>query len=140
MIFSRDSMMLALTSDDKMIRVWHLEKREYEAIPMEHYSRGLSFTKDGCGLVTSTGIIRLTHPPMPPTQTTARLRYTAASFLRLKGDTWIMAGGNDLLWLPAECRGGQTAVLGDTVVVGCRSGRVVFLRFSAEEIAKIAQS
>ncbi|KAI1032369.1 hypothetical protein LB504_013206, partial [Fusarium proliferatum] len=137
MVFSRNSIMLALTSDDEKARVWHLKTGEcIEAIPIEHYSRGLLFTNDNCGLVTSTGIIPLTCPPVPPFQTPTGLRYTATSFLGLRSDTWIMIGGNDLLWLPAECRGGKSAISGGTVVVGCQSGRVVFLRFSAEDIPK----
>ncbi|SCO84451.1 related to RSA4-WD-repeat protein required for maturation and efficient intra-nuclear transport [Fusarium oxysporum] len=139
MVFSYDLMMLALTSDDKEARVWHLKTGEcIEAIPMEHYSRGLSFTKDSRGLVTSTGIIPLTRPPVSLFETAAVLRYTVTSFLRLRSDTWIMMGGKDLLWLPAECRDGKTAISGGTVVVGCQSGRVVLLRFSAEDIPKIA--
>lgn len=48
--------------------------------------------------------------------------------LFVKGQ-WIGRGGSDLLWLPREYRSDITAVYGNTVVVGCRSGQIHVLEF-----------
>ncbi|EXL63646.1 hypothetical protein FOPG_20081 [Fusarium oxysporum f. sp. conglutinans race 2 54008] len=59
------------------------------------------------------------------------------SGLGLRDKTWVTTAGTDLLWLPAECRDGTAAVSGNSVAIGCRSGRVVLLEFSAAELAKM---
>jgi hypothetical protein len=39
-----------------------------------------------------------------------------------------------LLWLPAEFRPDQSAVSGSTVVIGCSTGRVIFIRFETDAV------
>ncbi|KAH7187042.1 hypothetical protein DER44DRAFT_801388 [Fusarium oxysporum] len=54
--------------------------------------------------------------------------------LACKDDTWVMAAGRDLLWLPSECRNGEMAIGRSTVAIGCRSGRVMVLGISVADI------
>jgi hypothetical protein len=37
--------------------------------------------------------------------------------------------GKDLLWLPADCRPGESAVFGTTVAIGTPLGRIVIIQF-----------
>ncbi|KAJ0133837.1 Delta 8-(E)-sphingolipid desaturase [Fusarium oxysporum f. sp. albedinis] len=57
-----------------------------------------------------------------------------ARILACTDSTWVTAAGKDLLWLPPECRSGEVAVSGSTVVIGCRSGRVVLLGISMSDM------
>ncbi|KAK3391316.1 hypothetical protein B0H63DRAFT_364814, partial [Podospora didyma] len=43
--------------------------------------------------------------------------------------SWITWHGHNLLWLPAEFRPGKSAISGCTAVIGCNSGRAIFIRF-----------
>jgi WD40 repeat protein len=43
---------------------------------------------------------------------------------------WIVEDGRPILWLPQEHRVRACIIRGSTVIVGCRSGRVLILRFS----------
>lgn len=43
---------------------------------------------------------------------------------------WITFNGQNVLWLPSEYRPSCSAVLRQTVGVGCRSGRVLIIGFS----------
>ncbi|KAJ3557562.1 hypothetical protein NPX13_g9901 [Xylaria arbuscula] len=47
--------------------------------------------------------------------------------------SWVTLNGKNLLWLPADCRPGQSAVFGTTVAIGTSSGRIVIMRFSSAE-------
>ncbi|TXB97973.1 hypothetical protein FocTR4_00016857 [Fusarium oxysporum f. sp. cubense] len=88
-------------------------------------------------MVTATGVIFLAIEATASTEPAISSQASAVLTLGLRGDTRITMGGKDLFWLPSECRGGETAVSGHLVVVGCPSGRVVFFGISASEIAKL---
>lgn len=47
--------------------------------------------------------------------------------------TWITKEGKRLIWLPPEYRPRVSAVFGDTVAIGCPSGRVLIMRFSPNQ-------
>ncbi|KXJ84887.1 hypothetical protein Micbo1qcDRAFT_110403, partial [Microdochium bolleyi] len=46
--------------------------------------------------------------------------------------SWVTCNDQNVLWLPPEYRPGCSAVLGRTVCVGCRSGRVLVIGFSRD--------
>jgi hypothetical protein len=46
-----------------------------------------------------------------------------------RDETWITYNNENILWLPVDCRPACSAILRSTVVVGCKSGRVLILRF-----------
>ncbi|KAH7186339.1 hypothetical protein DER44DRAFT_802854, partial [Fusarium oxysporum] len=56
--------------------------------------------------------------------------------LACQDGTWVTTAGKDLLWLPPECRNGEVATTESTIVIGCRSGRVVLLGISLADIQK----
>ncbi|KAG7428037.1 Vegetative incompatibility protein HET-E-1 [Fusarium oxysporum f. sp. raphani] len=137
-VFSHDSKMVASASNDKTARIWNVETGMCkEVIPLKSYTKALFFTYDNSGLVTDDGVISLTVEPMSSAEHATSSNSSAVSALGLRDDTWITMGGKDFLWLPAECRGGKTAISAQTVVIGCRSGRLALLGFSATEIGKL---
>ncbi|KAH7200885.1 hypothetical protein BKA60DRAFT_469470 [Fusarium oxysporum] len=137
-VFSHDSKMAASASHDKTARIWNVETGMCkEVIPLKSYAKALSFTYDNSGLVTDNGVISLTVGPMSSAEHATSSNSSAISALGLRDDTWITMGGKDLLWLPAECRDGRTAISAKTVVIGCVSGRLVLLGFSATQIGKL---
>ncbi|KAI8648817.1 NACHT domain-containing protein [Fusarium sp. Ph1] len=137
-VFSHDSTMMASASDDKTVRIWNTETGICKAvISLDTYAHVLSFTYDERGIVTDIGVFALTGDLESSAEPPMSSRPSEVSTLGLRDGTWVTTTGTDLLWLPTECRSGRAAVSGSTVVIGCRSGRVVFLGFSGMEIAKI---
>ncbi|KAM0348445.1 hypothetical protein ACHAP4_010960 [Fusarium culmorum] len=140
-VFSHDSEKVASASNDKTIRIWNAETGICkDVISLDVYSDVLSFTPNEHGIVTGHGISALIGDLESRAEPPISLQPSDVSTLVFQDGTWITAARTDLLWLPPECRDGEVAVAGSTVVVGCRSGRVMFLWFSAADIAKIAQS
>ncbi|KAH7010990.1 hypothetical protein EDB80DRAFT_571585, partial [Ilyonectria destructans] len=43
---------------------------------------------------------------------------------------WVVKNGEGQLWLPLEYRASESAVVGSTVAIGCRSGHVLVMQFS----------
>ncbi|KAG7427685.1 Vegetative incompatibility protein HET-E-1 [Fusarium oxysporum f. sp. raphani] len=136
-VFSHNSKMVASASDS-MARIWNAETGMCkEVIPLKSSTEALSFTYDNSALITDDGVISLTVEPMSSAEHATSSNSSAVSALGLRDDTWITMGGKDLLWLPAECRYGKTAISAKTVVIGCLSGRLALLGFSATEIGKL---
>jgi hypothetical protein len=130
-VFSYDSKKVASGSDDKTIRIWDAEtgKRE-DVVPLDGYADVISFTPDGRGIVTNRGVYALTGGLQSRAGSAMPSQSSDAPILACTDSTWVTVAGKDLLWLPPECRNGEAAVSGSTVVIGCQSGRVVLLGIS----------
>ncbi|EXL66214.1 hypothetical protein FOPG_17596 [Fusarium oxysporum f. sp. conglutinans race 2 54008] len=140
-MFSHDSTKVASASYDQTVRIWNTEAGICkDVIFLDVYANVLSFTPDERGIVTNRGVFALTGDLESRTEPLMSLQPSAAPMLASQDGTWVTMAGMELLWLPPESRDGQVAVSGSTVVVGCRSGRVIFLWFSAAGIAEIARS
>ncbi|KAL7763957.1 hypothetical protein ACKLNR_005102 [Fusarium oxysporum f. sp. zingiberi] len=134
-VFSHDSKKVASGSNDTTIRIWDTETGECEEIlPLADYTRVLSFATDGRTIVTDRGLFALSDGSLPHAEPAMLRQSSEAPIIACTDGTWITAAGKDLLWLPPECRNGVVAISGSTVVVGCRSGRVLVLGISIAEV------
>ncbi|KAG6979752.1 Vegetative incompatibility protein HET-E-1 [Fusarium oxysporum f. sp. conglutinans] len=140
-VFSHDSTKVASASDDKTVRIWNAETGKCEGvISSGAYAHDLPFTADERGVFTDGGVFALNGDSESCAESLVSLQPSEAATLTCKDSTWVTTAGADLLWLPPECRGGTVAITGNTVAIGCRSGRVILLGLSATGIAKITQS
>ncbi|KAH7153726.1 WD40-repeat-containing domain protein [Fusarium sp. MPI-SDFR-AT-0072] len=137
-VFSHDSTMVASASNDMTIRIWNTSSGTCrEVISLDSYTDVLSFTPDESGVVTGNGVLTFTGDLVSSAKRPIPSQPSVVSALGLQDETWVTLTGKDLLWLPTECRGGEAAVSQGTIVIGCHSGRIVVLGFSAAEIAKL---
>ncbi|RYC77405.1 hypothetical protein BFJ63_vAg19721 [Fusarium oxysporum f. sp. narcissi] len=134
-VFSHDSKKVASASDDKTIRIWNAKTGECEEIvPLNSFADVLSFTPDERGIVTNRGVFLFTSQSQPCAGSAMLWQFSEAPILDYTDNTWITVAGKDLLWLPPECRYGKVAVSVGRVVIGCQSGRVMFLSISMVDV------
>ncbi|KAF5969187.1 hypothetical protein FCOIX_11014 [Fusarium coicis] len=134
-VFSHDSEKVASGSLDKTIRIWDAGTGECgDVVSLHGYADVISFTLDGRGIVTNRGVFPLTGGSPSYAGSAMPWQSSNTPMPVCTDSTWVTAAEKDLLWLPPECRNGEVAVSGSTVVIGCRSGRVVFLRISMADV------
>ncbi|UNI15346.1 hypothetical protein JDV02_001886 [Purpureocillium takamizusanense] len=131
--FSADGQRLASGSSDKTVKVWDAATgacvRTFE---IETAITHLSF--DQTLLSTNIGLLNLNLQALLPatsqsTDATARGVRHFGWGISTDG-VWIVNDGKRMLWLPPEFRGAEAAVVGSTIAIGCRSGRVLAMKFS----------
>ncbi|KAH7117479.1 WD40-repeat-containing domain protein [Dactylonectria macrodidyma] len=124
--FSSDSKRLASASGDKTVKVWDAARGHCQAT-LDTGARLLTDagTFDLSVLLPSLHAILSTRSPLyHPCQ---RQGYGISD-----DGIWITYQGQNLLWLPSECRPETLAIAASTVALGCRSGRVFLIQFSGE--------
>ncbi|KAK7582828.1 hypothetical protein V3481_012126 [Fusarium oxysporum f. sp. vasinfectum] len=133
-VFSHDSKKVVSVSDET-IRIWNVEMGDCEdVISLDAYATVLSFTSDERWIVTNRGVLAFTGGSRSSVEPPMLSQPMEAPMLACQDGTWVTTAGVDLLWLPPECRNGQVAIAGSTIVIGCRSGRVVLLGISVADI------
>ncbi|KAL6404517.1 hypothetical protein AUP68_13910 [Ilyonectria robusta] len=140
-VFSHGSKVVASATDDSTVRIWSVETGECEHVVDIGLTQALYFTADDTGLVTDARVISLTDESITSAKPPIRPSSPSDLDLGINGNnSWVLFSDKELFWLPAKCRRGKLAISGNSVVIGCKSGRVVILSFSSSELRWLANA
>ncbi|XPS92035.1 hypothetical protein M3J09_001441 [Ascochyta lentis] len=133
--FSANSALLATLDNHGGIKIWDTSNGECLQTLCKNTPevRDLSFDATNSLLHTSIGTFDLSSgflQPMSDEKESQLPRYVAAG---LSPDrSWLMCQDKCVLWLPPDYRPYCTAVSGNSVTVGCASGRMLIVRIVPE--------
>jgi WD40 repeat protein len=136
-VFSADGQWIASGSHDGTVKIWDAATGECkQTLEAGRVLAQLLFDPiTNTRLFTDVGLLNLDLPALSPAidnhSTDATLRGVRHSGWGISTDgIWIVKDGKNMLWLPPEYRMEESAVVGSMVAIGCRSGRVLVMKFS----------
>ncbi|KAH6881046.1 hypothetical protein B0T10DRAFT_609246 [Thelonectria olida] len=142
--FSHDSALVASASKDQTVRIWRTDVSDCVQTVHLGFASHLSFEPGNVRLLTDLGAITVQKPLAAEASVTStapvmpnHIRDCRFGFGITGDGCWISWHGNNLLWLPVDFRPSCSTVLGSTIVIGCRSGRVIIVRFSIQELLEL---
>ncbi|KAH8898281.1 hypothetical protein GQ53DRAFT_711479 [Thozetella sp. PMI_491] len=130
--WSSDDHLLASTSSDDTVKIWDITTDKCLSTLQVGFITFLKFDAFKPQLLyTSAGTIDLGSKVSQVIDDT----YDIACLPQIKGyglknDMWITYQGQDLIWLPLDYRHHSSAIVGESVAIGCQSGWVLILAFS----------
>ena len=127
--WSPDGRKVASASYDETIKIWDPATGQCQGTLEAGHTDYLHFDTSN-RIRTDAGVFEL-KPNAPAIDLVACSHSVpqASGYGLNDGETWITYQGQDLLWLPPEYRPSASAILGASLVLGCSSGRVLFLKF-----------
>ncbi|KAI8649765.1 hypothetical protein NCS55_01439400 [Fusarium keratoplasticum] len=135
--FSADGQRLASGSHDGTVKVWDAATGAcVQTLEVGCAIIHLSFDPTSASrLSTDIGLLNLDLPALSPAiesqSTEAVSRGVSHSGYGVStSGVWIVKDEKGMLWLPPEYRAATSAVMGSTVAIGTRSGRVLVMKFS----------
>ncbi|PNP52713.1 hypothetical protein FNYG_15804 [Fusarium nygamai] len=133
--FSADSQWIASSSLDNTVKIWDAGTGAcIQTLNVGRPTAHLWFDlMTNSRLSTDIGVLNLNLPPVETRLTQASLQDVSHCGYGISADgVWIVKDGEGQLWLPLEYRASESAVVGSTVAIGCRSGYVLVIKFSQE--------
>jgi WD40 repeat protein len=133
-VFSADGQRFASGSDGGTVKIWDaatgaclqtLDVGSVHQISFDPTTNTL--------LSTDIGLLNLDQlaPAIDDRSTKLTLQGVRHSGWGISTDgVWIVKNGKEMLWLPPDYRGAKAAIVRSTVAIGCRSGRVLVMKFS----------
>jgi WD40 repeat protein len=135
--FSADGQWLASGSRDETVTIWDAATGAcVQTLRVGRRITHLFFDPMTNSLLsTDIGLLNLDLPVLPPAidngSADATLQSVRHSGWGISTDSVsVVKDGKGMLWLPPEYRVMESAVVGSTVAIGCRSGRVLVMKFS----------
>ncbi|KAH6653655.1 hypothetical protein BKA67DRAFT_647451 [Truncatella angustata] len=129
--FSPDGQRVASASSDRSVILWSAATGEKIYTINTGFVHDLRFNLTGTRLLTNRGsfIVRAVDDISPETSHDPSFHDAASIGFGISKDmSWVTLNGRNILWLPVKYRPVESAVLGNTIAIGCSSGNVLILR------------
>ncbi|KAF2162675.1 hypothetical protein M409DRAFT_37371 [Zasmidium cellare ATCC 36951] len=133
--FSPDGQMVASGSFDHTVRVWNARTGQ-EIRQFQHDGRVDQLAFDEHAACLRTNMCTFDTPPYIAYPRTIRTLPTSCVAFQ---DPWIQCKAEEVLWLPHEYRGVNSAVYGNLLVIGQASGTVSFFRIDGN-VSRVSMS
>ncbi|KAI8710415.1 NACHT domain-containing protein [Fusarium sp. LHS14.1] len=134
-VFSADSQRLASSSHDSTVKIWDTASGTcMQTLDVGISLYHLSFDPTANSfLFTNIGLLNLDRPALPPTiddqSVSIALRGDHSGWGISTDGVWVIKHAKEMLWLPPGYREGTSTIIGSMVAIGCRSGRVLVMKF-----------
>ncbi|KAL6364621.1 hypothetical protein LRP88_02024 [Fusarium phalaenopsidis] len=117
---------------------WQTEERLFKVMDLTHAIHQLSFLPGDRGLLTSVGECSL------PSDVHGLIPHRSHQVIHFRQELrvdvrtcWVKWRDHDILKLPTDCRDCQYSVLGYTLAIGCKAGRVIIIRFDRRMLERL---
>lgn len=117
---------------------WQTEEYMFKIMDLTHCIHRLSLLPGDRGLLTNVGVCPVPSDTQGLVRDWSRHVIHFRQELRVDVRTcWVKWRDHDILKLPTDCRDCQYSVLGYTLAIGCKAGRVIIIRFEKRMLERL---